>query len=65
MKDEDVEKEANYFALCLLMPRDMIMADLAKGVDLSSDKDMKRLCEKYQVSATALAVRISLLKLKS
>lgn len=62
--NRDIEKEANIFALCLLMPREMILKDLAKGVDLSSDEDMKRLCKKYEVSATALAARIGLLKLK-
>ena len=62
MSNIDVEKEANIFALCILMPREMIIEDLRKGLDLGSDDDLKMLCEKYGVTSTALTARISLLK---
>jgi len=63
-QDKDLEREANVFALMLLMPQKMIMADIKAGIDLGSDDDFKALAKKYGVSKTALAARIALLKIK-
>jgi len=63
MKTNDVEREANVFALFLLMPRDLLMAELLKlnGIDLSDGEQLKGICQKFQVTMTALTVRIGLL----
>lgn len=64
MDNQDVEKEANYFALMLLMPRDLLMRELLKykGIDLSGDgNELKEICKTFDVSLTALTVRLSLL----
>lgn len=64
MKDPTMEKEANVFAACLLIPEKLIKEDLSKGVDLGDDKAMKDLCKKYGVTLTTMALRLSLLNLK-
>jgi len=57
-----IEKEANYFALALLMPREMFKKELDKTVwDLTSDEPLKELAAKFQCSTTAVAVRMSML----
>jgi Zn-dependent peptidase ImmA (M78 family) len=63
-KHRELEREANVFALLLLIPQKMIQADLKKGIDLASDTDMKRLCAKYGVSQTTMMARIGLLNIK-
>lgn len=61
----DLEREANYFALAILMPRDMFIRELNKTtLDLVSDKPIKELADKFQVSTTAVMVRMSMLKYK-
>lgn len=60
-----LEREANYFALALLMPREMFKAELAKTkMDLVSDDPINELAKRFGVSTTAVAVRMSMLKLK-
>lgn len=61
--NDKIEHEANIFALFLLMPRDILMDELIKlnGIDLSDGKDLQLICKKFQVSLTALAVRLALL----
>ena len=58
--DLDREKEANYFARCLLMPREFVLADLKAqgGVDLCEDSQVKKLAVKYGVSVSLMALRI-------
>ena len=58
-KDKILEDEASLFAMLLLMPKQHIENDLANGLDLGSDEDMKRLAKKYGVPLTALAYRIA------
>lgn len=58
---DNIECEANLFALFILMPEDLILPELRKGFDMSSDDDIKRICKKFGVSPTALAARIDLL----
>lgn len=49
------EKEAEYFASCLLMPRSRINNDI-KGIEFSFDLILQ-ICRKYQVSLTAALLR--------
>ena len=61
---EDIE--ANYFALCLLMPEHMVRAEVAKmgGIDLGDDASIQRIADTFQVPLTAAAVRIGMLMAK-
>ncbi len=58
------EREANYFALCLLMPEQFVReyVDRAKfknyGVDLASDKFITEMGKHFQVPLTAAAIRL-------
>lgn len=62
-KVDEVEKEANYFALALLMPRELFIKELeATKLDLASDEPLKELAKKFGVSTTAVMVRMSMLK---
>ncbi len=60
MNRDDMEREANYFARCLLMPRDFVLADLklAGGMDICDDDAVKVLAKKYGVSISMMALRI-------
>jgi len=63
-KERRQEKEASYFALCLLMPRDLFLNEWNKiNIDLADDQPLKRLADKFGVSMTAIMVRASMLKL--
>lgn len=60
-KDEqDREEEANYFAMCLLMPRDLVVEEVRKlgGVDLADDRKMGELAARFGVSISLMATRI-------
>lgn len=54
------EREANFFAASLLMPREFLEADLAKEeyVDLLDDDLLRALGKKYGVSTQALVNRL-------
>ena len=54
------EREANFFAASLLMPREFLEADLAKEeyVDLLDDDLLRTLGKKYGVSTQALVNRL-------
>lgn len=58
MKDE--EAEANYFAMCLLMPEDFVRAEIRKlrSFDLNNEKQMAELARKFQVSVAHIALRL-------
>lgn len=65
--NKDLEKEANVFALLLLMPKQILLqeiesAKLDMGGGKVADKKYKALLEKFGVSSTALAARLSLMK---
>jgi len=54
------EQEANYFAMCLLMPEDWLRADL-KGkmfFDTESDPAISVLAKRYQVSEQLMIIRL-------
>lgn len=54
------EIEANRFAAELLMPFDMIMADIHEsGIDVENEQELKELALKYQVSVQALTHRVT------
>lgn len=54
------EREANFFAASLLMPRAFLEADLSgqEYVDLLDDDSLRELARKYGVSTQALAIRL-------
>ncbi len=54
-----MEEEANYFAMCLLMPDFLVREECAKiEWDLSSDDSIKYLAKKFDVSITLMAIRL-------
>lgn len=55
---EDIE--ANFFALCLLMPEHLVRAEVRKmgGVDLGGNEDIRKLAKTFGVPETAMAVRL-------
>lgn len=57
----ELEEEASYFALCLLIPSKLIQEDLKQEVDLCDNKVVENLCKKYQVTPTMLIARIAML----
>jgi Zn-dependent peptidase ImmA (M78 family) len=59
MSDED-EREANYFAMHLLVPSKMLQADLQGdfSLNLFDDDRLDKLAKKYGVSRTVMFLRI-------
>ena len=57
---EVMEREANYFAMCLLMPEEWLRRDVEAigGVDIEDDVAMTKLAKKYKVSVTLMAMRL-------
>jgi Zn-dependent peptidase ImmA (M78 family) len=63
MKDDSIEKEANIFAVCLLIPKDLLLKELErKPLDLGDDTRLKELCKLFGVTTAAMTFRMSLLK---
>lgn len=60
------DREANYFAMCLLMPEAFVRREVAAlgGVDLSDDKVLRALARKFQVSLGMMALRLGQLGLE-
>lgn len=61
MATSDIEeREANLFAMELLMPRAFLLADIEKmgGVDIEDDAAMRKLANRYKVSVTVMALRV-------
>ncbi len=59
-----MEDEANYFAMCLLMPDFLVREEVKKVVwDYGNDDAIKSLSKTFEVSITAMTVRLSQLKL--
>lgn len=64
MTDKQLEKEANYFAMCLLMPTHLVKQEAAKlTFDLTDDRAIKSLSATFGVSTTAMAIRLTQLKI--
>lgn len=64
--DKVEEHEANYFAMCLLMPEQFLRKDLAEmdGIDLTEDQPIRKLAQRYGVSVALMTLRLSQLGLK-
>ncbi len=57
---DDAEMAANAFAAALLMPADMLAADLVgQALDLEDDVAIRRLATRYRVSLQALVFRLT------
>ena len=54
------EREANYFAMCLLMPEQFVRDEVKKmgGLDLVDDLKLNKLARKFQVSDGMMAMRL-------
>lgn len=62
--DKILEREANYFAMCLLMPAHLVKQEVKKlTLDLTSDDALKHLAKVFDVSQTAMAIRLAQLKI--
>lgn len=58
---KDMEREANQFAMELLMPEQMVIdavCNFHDGFDLTNDDDVQNLAERFVVPASAMAIRI-------
>lgn len=58
---EEQDLEANYFAMCLLIPEQMVRDEVDKvkgGLDLANPKKTKELAKKFQVSEMMMGVRL-------
>lgn len=55
-----MEQEANYFASAILMPTNILKKEIDKvNFDLASESVIEDLAEKFEVSSTAMSIRIS------
>ncbi len=56
----DIEREADLFAMCLLMPTDMVRTYMeGKSLDLTDDSTLNALAKKFAVTATLAAKRLA------
>lgn len=56
-----MEEEANYFAMCLLMPEKLVKEEMALinlDLDLADDTYIKELSKRFGVSQTAMMIRL-------
>lgn len=63
--DRDAEAEANYFAMCLLMPEEFLRADFPKHRGKYSELEdvLESLADQYKVSTVHMTIRLTQLKL--
>jgi Zn-dependent peptidase ImmA (M78 family) len=61
---DKMELEANTFAVLLLMPEELLLPELKKGLDICDDDRLKDICKKFQVTPAMFAYRYSLLMKK-
>lgn len=57
---DEAEREANLFAMCLLMPEKLVSEYVKKngGADLCDDEWLKRFAKTFGVSMTLASVRL-------
>lgn len=55
--DDDMEREANEFAMELLMPSAWLKRDAA-GIDMGDDEALAKLAKKYKVPVGLLCIRL-------
>ena len=60
MADSVEEREATYFAMCLLMPAEDLRRDIQAmgGIDIEDEKGLKKLARRYRVSPMLMTLRI-------
>lgn len=59
-----MEQEANFFASAILMPTDLVRMEVEKiEMDLGSEEAIKQLASVFEVSTTAMSIRINALGL--
>ncbi len=58
---DDMEREANLFAMELLMPYDFIMRDLREmgQIDVENDPRIKDLARRYKVTEQLMTMRLA------
>lgn len=62
--NQQMEQEANLFASGILMPTDLVRKEVeSKNIDLTSEDTIKQLAKLFEVSTTAMSIRISSLGL--
>lgn len=56
-----MDREANAFAMELLMPEEWLRADLAKlgGIDIEDERKIGKLAKKYGVSSPVMILRLA------
>lgn len=61
MRDLDLEREANRFAIELLMPVEFLKKDLrGKNLDmLDAEPEIKKLAARYQVTSQLMTMRLA------
>ncbi len=58
---EEMDREANYFAMCLLVPTGLLKEEISKlggHIELSDDDQLKALARKFGVSMMVMAIRL-------
>ena len=63
-QSKQIEREADLFAVYLLMPEDLVRAEFAKINSPFTWREVYSLAEKFRVSATAMSIRLSQCELK-
>lgn len=59
-RDEMNEAEANYFAMCLLLPKELVLEYVAANpLDLADDQALRSFARKFGVTETLAAKRLS------
>lgn len=55
-----IDAQANAFAMELLMPADLLRADLEKmgGIDLENGERVEKLAKRYRVSHAVMTIRL-------
>lgn len=57
---QQMEQEANFFASAILMPSDLVRREIENiDLDLASEEAIKKLADIFEVSTTAMSIRIS------
>lgn len=58
------EKETDYFAMCLIMPRHLVIETIKnKGFNLNLVSDIKKLASIFDVTVTLMTMRLTQLEL--
>jgi len=60
---DDEEREANIFAMELLMPEHLVRQEIRLPLDLERDPEIKRLAKLFQVSVQVMTIRLTKLGL--